>query len=68
MHLSETVTDSDPLPSSTFDYDQFMSTLPTNEKTRQEYLLHEYDCRLNMQVAYQAANFELHDALLVNNK
>ena len=67
-HLYKTVTDSDRLLSSTLDYDQFKSTFPTNEKTRQEYLLHEYDRRLNMQVAYQAANFELHDALLINNK
>lgn len=56
------------LPNSTFDYEQFMTTLPTNEKIRQEYLLHEYDRRLNMQIAYQAANFELHDALLMNNR
>ena len=44
----------------------YISTLPTNEKTRQEYLLHEYDRRLNTQVAYQAANFEIHDAFLIN--
>ena len=69
MHSPKIVAHSHPLPnSSSFDYEQFMSTLPTNEKIRQEYLLHEYDHRLNLQIAYQAANFELHDALLINNK
>ena len=53
---------------STFDHELFMKTLPTDKKITEEYLLHEYDCRLKMQIAYQAANFELHDALHENNR
>ena len=53
---------------SIFDYELFMTTLPTSKKIREEYLLHEYDHRLKMQIAYQAANFELQDALHVNNR
>jgi len=53
---------------STFDYELFMTTLPTSKKIREEFLLHEYDRRIKMQIAYQAANFELQDTLLENNR
>ena len=64
----EAVTDNEQLSTSTFDYELFMTTLPTSKKVREEYLLHEYDRRLKMQIAYQAANFELQDTLHVNNR
>lgn len=66
--LSETVAHSEPLSTSTFDYELFMKTLPTSMKIREEFILHEYDRRLKMQIAYQAANFELQDALHANNQ
>ena len=53
---------------SAFDYELFMKILPTGKKITEEYLLHEYDSRLKMQIAYQAANFELYDALHENNR
>ena len=64
----EAVVHNEQLTTSTFDYELFMKTLPTSKKIREEYLLHEYDRRLKMQIAYQAANFELQDALHANNR
>ena len=38
-------------------------SLPSDHKQRQEYLLNEYDYRIKMHIAYQAANFELQNAI-----
>ena len=64
----EAVVHDEPLSTSTFDYELFMKTLPSSKKIRDEYLLHEYDRRLKMQIAYLAANFELQNALRENNR
>ena len=37
--------------------------LPSSYKEQQEYLLNEYDYRIKMHIAYQAANFELQNAI-----
>ena len=38
-------------------------SLPSSHKEREEYLLNEYDYRIKMHIAYQAANFELQNAI-----
>ena len=40
-----------------------VKSLPSNHKEREEYLLNEYDYRIKMHIAYQAANFELQNAI-----
>ena len=40
-----------------------MINVPSSYKEQQEYLLNEYDYRIKMHVAYQAANFELQNAI-----
>ena len=67
-HSPKVVAHNAPPSTSTFDYDLFMKTLPTSKKIREEYLLYEYDCRLKTQIAYQAANFELQDAIAANRQ
>ena len=38
-------------------------SLPSSHKEREDYLLNEYDYRIKMHIAYQAANFELQNAI-----
>ena len=54
---------SSPQQSPTSPSEHSVISLPSDHKQRQEYLLNEYDYRIKMHIAYQAANFELQNAI-----